>query len=823
MQTAAQHPLIVITGAGGNIGKTLALALRKHYRVIGLDRSGGSSTEGNYDIDLSSFQSVQSTFEKITQKEGKDIAAVVHLAAYFDFTGEASPLYQTVNVAGTRHLLQVLQGFNVERFIYSSTMLVHKPGVPGTRIDENSPIEPGWAYPKSKAAAEAVIQQEAGKIPFTILRLAGIYDEHVTVPTLAQQIARIYERSMKAKLYAGDTNAGQAFLHKADMIDAFQRTIEQRNQLPQAHSLLIGEELCLSYDSLQNRIGELLHGEQEWKTINLPEPIAKAGAWLEEKTEPLVPDDFDKGEKPFIRPFMIDMASDHYELDIRRAKDLLHWYPRHSLDDTLDALITNLKQDPTRWYADNKITPPDWLTEASQQGYNPDKLLEQYQQQYQHQHRDNIWSGFMNIGLAGWLVCSAPRLDYAATPLAYSDIIAGSLLAIFAFISLSWRHSWARWVCATLGIWLLFAPLAFWAESAAAYLNNTLVGMLVIGFAVLTRPEPGVSPIAAMTGPTTPPGWSHNPSSWLQRMPIIILAFVGFFISHYLTAYQLDHIDGVVDPFFIDPAGSDKNGTEAIITSSLSEAWPVPDAGLGAMTYALEILVGMIGSTKRWRTMPWLVTLFGIMIVPLGIVSITFIIIQPILLDTWCTLCLIAAAAMLIQIPYSLDELIATAQFLKRRHNAGRPVLKIFFTGDNDETGSEQPADNFSQHPLAILRESFTGTVNLPWNIALCIMLGLWLMLTRISLGHEGNMANWDHLIGSLVITVAVCAMAEVARPARLLIIPLACALLITPFIYHVSTGSLIITLACALALIILSLPKGRSLNQFGTWNHRIV
>ena len=49
--------------------------------------------------------------------------------------------------------------------------------------------------------------------------------------------------------------------------------------------------------------------------------------------------------------------------------------------------------------------------------------------------------------------------------------------------------------------------------------------------------------------------------------------------------------------------------------------------------------------------MPWLVLLFGLMIVPLGVVSITFIVIQPILIGTWCTLCLIAAAAMLIQIP----------------------------------------------------------------------------------------------------------------------------------------------------------------------------
>ena len=69
----------------------------------------------------------------------------------------------------------------------------------------------------------------------------------------------------------------------------------------------------------------------------------------------------------------------------------------------------------------------------------------------------------------------------------------------------------------------------------------------------------------------------------------------------------------------------------------------------------------------------------------IGIVSITFIVIQPILLGTWCTLCLIAAAAMVIQIPYSVDELVATGQFLARRHKAGRPVLRIFFTGDTDE------------------------------------------------------------------------------------------------------------------------------------------
>ncbi|HSX84343.1 MAG TPA: vitamin K epoxide reductase family protein, partial [Cellvibrio sp.] len=238
---------------------------------------------------------------------------------------------------------------------------------------------------------------------------------------------------------------------------------------------------------------------------------------------------------------------------------------------------------------------------------------------------------------------------------------------------------------------------------------------------------------------------------------------------------------------------------------------------------ALEILVGLIGSQKRWRTMPWLVTLFGIMIVPLGIVSITFIIIQPILLGTWCTVCLIAAAAMLIQIPYSLDELLATGQFLKRRHDAGKPVLKIFFTGDTDEGKPQTTDDNFEQKPGDILREFFRGGVDLPWNLALCILLGISLMFTRVTLGHEGNMANWDHLIGSLIVTVSVCALAEMARPVRFLNIPLASVLLITPFVFDVSGLSVALTFIVAVALIALSIPRGPIHSQFGHWNRYLV
>jgi len=835
----SEKPLVLITGAAGNLGHALTRALQQDYRIIGLDRSLAKAAHASYEVDLSSSSSVTNALEQVASNHGRDIAGVIHLAAYFDFTGEESPLYQKVNVDGTRYLLVALQKFNVERFIYSSTMLVHEPGVPGRKINESSPLAPGWAYPKSKAATEEVIQQEAKDIPYTLLRLAGIYDEQTLVPTLSHQVARIYERDFEGYLYAGNTAAGQAFLHKDDMIDAFKRTLERRAQLPKQNSILIGEEECMSYEALQNRIGALLHGEKEWPTISLPKPVAKVGAWLEGKAEPLIPDDFDKGEKPFIRPFMINMASDHYELDISRARELLGWQPTHSLFETLKDITDNLKADAAKWYKANHITAPDWVIEAKEDGHNPNDLLESYEQSYRQQHRANLWTAFINMALGAWLITSPPAMGYSGTLMAYSDVAAGSLLILFALVSLSWQQSWSRWAIAVVGVWLLFAPLAFWTPNAAAYLNGTIIGALAIGFAVALPPAPGVSPVAASLGPTIPPGWIHNPSSWVQRMPIIILAFVGLFISRYLTAYQLGHVDGVWDPFFNSPINDGKNGTESIITSSLSEAWPVPDAGLGALTYTLEILVGLIGSTQRWRTMPWLVTLFGIMIVPLGIVSITFIIIQPILLGTWCTLCLIGAAAMLLQIPYSLDELLATGQFLKRRYKQGKPLLKIFFTGDTDddettvpvkaESGTGKPDTtapdkDLDQSPYSIFGKIFIGgAIGLPWNLVVCLAIGLWLLFTRVTLGHEGNMANWDHLVGALIITVSVCALAEVARPVRFLNIPLALALAITPFVYGVGVVSIVISLAFALALIVLSLPKGKIRYQFGAWNKGII
>lgn len=219
-----------------------------------------------------------------------------------------------------------------------------------------------------------------------------------------------------------------------------------------------------------------------------------------------------------------------------------------------------------------------------------------------------------------------------------------------------------------------------------------------------------------------------------------------------LTAYQLGHVDHVWEPFFAGSASDPRNGTEEIITSSVSKAWPIPDAGLGAVSYMLEILMAVMGGSDRWRTMPWMVTFFGILVIPLGVISIYFIIIQPIVIGTWSTPALVAALAMLVMIPFALDEVVAMGQFVYWAHCRGKPLLGTFLHGDAVEGGREEHSDSLACGK-AFWSDLVRG-VNLPWNLVLAIVIGALLMLTRLVLGTSGAMANSDHLIGALTITL---------------------------------------------------------------------
>ena len=163
----------------------------------------------------------------------------------------------------------------------------------------------------------------------------------------------------------------------------------------------------------------------------------------------------------------------------------------------------------------------------------------------------------------------------------------------------------------------------------------------------------------------SPPGWDYNPASWPQRLPIIGAALAGFGTAMYLAAYQIGWVSHAWDPFF----GAQ---TEKILDSPLSRVLPVPDALLGAMGYLADAVAGAVGGKRRWRTMPWVVVLFGLLVGPLGAISIGLVIAQPLLYDAWCTLCIATAFISVIMIGPAMDEVLASLQHLRREHSRGR-------------------------------------------------------------------------------------------------------------------------------------------------------
>ena len=218
-------PTVLITGSSGFLGQAIARGLSGRYRIIGLDVMQPKKPLDGVDtveIDLTSDESVARALAETRSRAGDRIASVIHLAAYYDTSGEDNPKYDQVTVQGTRRLLDQIRAFETEQFIFASTMLVHAPSPEkGVKINEESPLDPPWAYPKSKAEAEAVIREHRGGVKSVILRFAGVYDEDCRAAFISQQIARIFERRPKAYLFTGDLTSGQPYLHKDDLVDGW--------------------------------------------------------------------------------------------------------------------------------------------------------------------------------------------------------------------------------------------------------------------------------------------------------------------------------------------------------------------------------------------------------------------------------------------------------------------------------------------------------------------------------------------------------------------------------------------------------------------------
>ena len=159
------------------------------------------------------------------------------------------------------------------------------------------------------------------------------------------------------------------------------------------------------------------------------------------------------------------------------------------------------------------------------------------------------------------------------------------------------------------------------------------------------------------------PPFDYNPSSWRQRIPIVVIASLGVLISVYLSLYEWGLISTVWDPVFGEQSVK-------VLTSDVAKTmhywFVIPDAALGAVAYLGDAVLGLAGGTRRWQHRPWMVILFGIDVIPLGIVSAILVALQGTVVGAWCFLCIVTAVISLTLVFYAYDEVWASLKFLYR-------------------------------------------------------------------------------------------------------------------------------------------------------------
>jgi hypothetical protein len=205
-----------------------------------------------------------------------------------------------------------------------------------------------------------------------------------------------------------------------------------------------------------------------------------------------------------------------------------------------------------------------------------------------------------------------------------------------------------------------------------------------------------------------------------------------------------------------------------------------------------------------------MVLMFGFLVVPLGITSIVLVMLQPVAVGSWCTLCLITAVAMLIMIPLAVDEVVAMGQFLVRIRRQGKPFWRTFWRGGTlEDRGEDQRTPRFPA-PMSQAAPAMIWGVTAPWNLVAAAILGIWLMAGAAFWGGTAQAAANDVIAGAVITTVAVVAMAEVTRSARFLNLLLGVWMVISPWILSgATTASGWNDAAVGFAVLVASLRRG--------------
>jgi len=263
---------VLVTGATGFIGGHLARYLvTQGHRVRALvRRKSPALAETGVELAWGEF-----TDPEAARAAVNGVEAVFHLAAVRDEWGTPESVYQRVNVAGTRHLLEAATEAGVQRFVYCSSVGVARyPG--NLEADESLRFcEPTSQvfYHRSKAQAEQMVLEWArsGRVPAVVVRPVITYgpeDKWGMVTRLMTMLAQ----GRFVPVGNGCNHVDLVYID--DLIGGMYLALERGTT---GEVYILSGTAPIRVRTLVDKICELL-GKQSLR-LHIPAPIARAAGW----------------------------------------------------------------------------------------------------------------------------------------------------------------------------------------------------------------------------------------------------------------------------------------------------------------------------------------------------------------------------------------------------------------------------------------------------------------------------------------------------------------------------------------------------------------
>ncbi|MBL8722176.1 MAG: NAD(P)-dependent oxidoreductase [Myxococcales bacterium] len=373
--TNEDKPRLIVTGASGFLGRRLLKQLHHRYHIIAIDRRSrseaalaGLSNVEWHGIDIADESAVATTFDQI-RREGS-AKALIHLAAWYDFTGEEHVEYTRTNVEGTRLLLEACEPLGLERFVFASSLAACS-FLSSEPLTEASPTEGDHVYARSKRAGEALMRET--KVPTCIVRLAALFSDWCEYPPLYVFLETWLSRSWNRSVLGGRGTTSVPYLHVRDAADCFIHAVERGKQLDHAEVLLASPDGATDHAQLFSTTTEYAEGAPR-KAWHVPAPLAWVGMWGRDLAGRVV------GQRPFERAWMADYIDTQLRVDAHKTRERLRWAPRPRLGvlRRLPFMVENMRANQVEWTMRNREAMSPVEVKANYRIY---RLLEKHQEE----------------------------------------------------------------------------------------------------------------------------------------------------------------------------------------------------------------------------------------------------------------------------------------------------------------------------------------------------------------------------------------------------------------------------------------------------------